>query len=381
MTVSKHFVCVFVLALTFAFSVARAADEGSIPPIPPVISVTPLGTVQQNPVIYGRDGTFSALVDGKSVWTFGDTPMSVPGILGNFWDDNSLSWTTDLDASHGIDLNHDLLDSTGAPAEYLPYLPWEREYNYVHDKNHCTVKPCGAEFAMWDGPVVNDPTRNRTLFYYYELYRGVPGMQGWDTVGAGIAVYTPGQGITRPIENPESKTPTLMWGPKDVAYNSGAIVVGDILYSYGCVGGFLVDNCQVAQVPLADALDITKWTYYAGNGNWSMNPADAVTIFQGGAAANVVFYNSYLGMYMNIFNPALNNDMYYMVSYTPWGPWSKAAFLFKGETPYSGSVDYTGQAHVEFAQGDGQTQYVTYAHPYGFLREDLPLNQVVFGKP
>jgi Domain of unknown function (DUF4185) len=366
------------LILIFILGVAYAGENP--PAIPSVVSVTPLGTVQQNKVIYGRDGTFSALVNGVSFWTFGDTPMSVPGKLDNFWDDNSLSWTTNLDASHGINLNHDLLDDTGAPAEYLPYLSWEARYNYEHDKNHCTENPCGAEFAMWDGPVINDPARNRVLLYYYELYRGVPGMNGWDTVGAGIGVYTPGKGITRPIENSNSKTPTLMWGPKDQAYNSGALVVDDILYSYGCASGFLVDNCMVAKVALADALDITQWTYYAGNNSWSTNPADAVIIFQGGAAANQVFYDAYLGLYMNIYNPALNNDMYYMVSSTPWGPWSAPTLLFKGETPYKGSVNYTGQAHPEFAQGNGQTEYVTYAHPTGLLREDLPLVQVMFGK-
>lgn len=360
--------------------VAYAGQDSQSPAIPTVVSVTQIGTIKQNKVIYGRDGTFSALIDGKSVWTFGDTPMSVPGVLGNFWDNNSLSWTTSLDASKGINLSHDLLDNTGAPAELLPYLPWERKYNYEHDKNHCTVKPCGAEFAMWPGPVINDPARNRVLFYYYELYRGVPGMQGWKTVGGGIAVYTPGKGLIRPIENPHSQTPTLMWGQKDDEYNSGAMVVDDTVYSYGCVLGFLVQNCRVAKVPLADILDITRWSYYAGNGNWSGNPADAVTIFQGGAAANQIFYNTYLGLYMNIYNPALNNDMYVMVSKTPWGPWSKPVLLFKGKTPYSGTVNYTGQAHPELAQGDGQTQYVTYAHPTGFLREDLPLVQVVFGK-
>jgi hypothetical protein len=35
----------------------------------------------------------------------------------------------------------------------------------------------------------------------------------------------------------------------------------------------------------------------------------------------------------------------------------------------------------EFAEGDGQTQYVTYVHSTGFLRSDLPLVQVVFGLP
>src|SRR5579864_6967938 len=112
-------------AIALLTTISAAAQNSGVPPIPTVVSVTPLGTVTQNSVIYGRDGTFSALVDGKSVWTFGDTPMSVAGIEGNSWDDNSLSWTDDLDASHGINLNHDLLDSTGAPAEFLPYLPWE----------------------------------------------------------------------------------------------------------------------------------------------------------------------------------------------------------------------------------------------------------------
>jgi len=357
-----------------------ASDAASVPPIPPVLSVTSLGTVVQNPDILGRDGTFSALVGGVSLWTFGDTPLSVPGQEGNYWDDNSLSWTTNLDASQGITLNHDLLDSTGAPAEYLPYLPWERKYNDEHDKNHCTENPCGAEFAMWDGPVVPDPARNRVLFFYYELWRS-PTKSGWTTVGSGIAVGSPDRKITRPIENPGSQTPTLMWGPNDLAYNSGALAVGDTLYGYGCVGGFLVMNCQVARVPLADALDKTQWTYYAGNGNWSTNPADGVVIFQGGAAANQIFYSPYLGIFVNIYNPALVNDLYYRVSWTPWGPWSDATFLYTGEKPYGNNVNYTGQAHVEFAQGDGQTQYVTYAHPTGFLTEDLPVLQVVFGKP
>jgi len=96
-----------LLAAVALVSISLAAQISAVPPLPTVVSVTSLGAVEQNPVIYGRDGTFSALIDGKSVWTFGDTPMSVPGILGNYWDDNSLSWTDNLDASHGIDLNHD----------------------------------------------------------------------------------------------------------------------------------------------------------------------------------------------------------------------------------------------------------------------------------
>jgi len=377
---------ILITALVFVpgVSFAGAGDAASgPPPVPPVLSVTDMGTVVQNPVIYARDGTFSALVNGNSVWTFGDTPMSVPGKEGIFWDDNSLSWTSNLDASHGITLNHDLLDSTGAPSEFLPYTTAEAQYNYTHDKRHCTAKPCGAELAMWGGPVVWDPARNRVLFFYDEIWR-VPGQSGWTTVGAGIAVGTPGTNgwnIQRPVENPGSQTPTLMWGQKDVEFTGGSLVVNTTMYSYGCVAGFLIMNCQLAQVPLSGALDKTQWTYYAGNNTWSAKPADAVTVFQGGAAGNSVFYNPYLGMYMAIYSGVFVNDVYYRVSNAPWGPWSDQTLLFTGQSGWNNTADYAAEAHVEFAQGNGQTQYVTYVHATGLLRQDLPLVQVVFGQP
>ena len=370
--VTLPFTCV-----TLLFCICSLSQDGP-PPIPPVLSATDIGTVQQNPVIYGRDGTFSTLYQGNSVWSFGDTSMSVPGKNGKYWDDNSLSWTTDLNASDGITLNHDLLDSTGAPEEYLPYTSAEKQYNYQHDSDHCTKQPCGAEFAMWGGPVVADPARNRLLFFYGEIWR-VSGQDGWKGVGTGIAVGTR-KGVTRPIENPNSPTPTLMWGAKDVAYGCGSMVVDDTVYSYACVLDFLTQHYRVARVKIADILDLSKWTYYAGSGNWSTNPADAVNVFDGGAAGSSVFYNAYLGEYMAIYSGIFSDDIYYRVSYTPWGPWSDQAFAFTGRKGYNGATSYAGLAHPEFAEGDGQTQYVTYAHTTGFLHMDEPIEKVVFGK-
>jgi len=372
--------CSALSLVLFSVCFATAADKPQAPPpVPTVISVTDLGVVQQNPVIYGRDGAISALIDGKSVWTFGDTPMSVPGIENHFWDDNSLSWTDNLDASHGIMLDHDFLDITGAPGEFLPYLKWEQDYNYAHDKNHCTADPCGAEFGMWPGQPIYDPARKRALVFYFELWR-VSGNPTWKNVGSGIAVLSSDGKLTRPIENLGSKTPTLMWGADDVAYGSGSVVVKDTLYSYGCTPGFLVMNCQLARVLLSGALDKTQWTYYAGNNSWSANPADAVVVFQGGAAGNTVYWNAYLGAYMAIYSGVLSNDIYCRVARTPWGPWSNQVLLFTGKDGWNNNVDYAGEAHTEFAEGNGQTQYITYAHTTGPLRQDLPLTKVVFGK-
>ncbi len=76
-----------------------------------------------------------------------------------------------------------------------------------------------------------------------------------------------------------------------------------------------------------------------------------------------------------------SNDVFYRVSYTPWGPWSDQALLFTGKPGWNNNTDYAALAHPEYAQGNGKIQYVTYAHTTGFLHMDLPLVQVVFGKP
>jgi Domain of unknown function (DUF4185) len=371
--------CLSYLALISPSPGAASADLVP-PPIPPVESVTDLGIVAQNGDIYARDGAVSALIGGRSVWTFGDTALAVPGTSGKHWDDNSASWTTDLDASNGITLDHDLLDNTGAPAEFLPLTDAEQRYNDNHDPDHCTANPCGAEFALWAGPPVADPARHRALFFYAEIWR-IAGQSSWKYVGTGIAVGTLDGGVVRPVVNPGSPAPTLMWGAKQVGFGGGALVLGQTLYAYGCTAQFLTMHCDLARVPLAGVLNPTQWRYYAGNGRWSADQADAVTVFDGGAAGNSVFFNPYLGEFMAIYSGVFSDDVFYRVSYTPWGPWSGQALLFTGKPGWQNNSDYAAEAHTEFAQANGKFQYVTYVHTTGFLRMELPLVQVVFGQP
>lgn len=369
------------LAVVFGRVRADAANRPAVaPPIPPIVDINDLDAVVQNPVIYGRDGTFSALVNGKSVWTFGDTPLAVPGQSGNHWVDNSLSWTNDLDASDGITLDQDLLDRTGAPAEFLPYTTQERLYNYLHDADHCRLPPCGAEYALWPGHLVADPDRNRVLFFYGLIWR-VAGQSEWTYIGSGIAVKEGSGRITRPILSPGNEHPTLLWtdAAGESGLDGGYVVEGSMLYTYGCSAGFLIMNCMVGRVPLADALDRTQWRYYAGNDTWSTTQADAAIIFNGGAAGNAVFYVPYLNMYMTIYNGVYSDNLYYRVSWTPWGPWSAETLLFTARPGIPGSVSYAGQAHVEYAAQDGRVQYVTYVRTIGFLQFDIPLAQVTFG--
>ena len=358
---------------------ARGERAAAIPPLPPA-TATEMGPVAQNPVILGRDGNFSAEFRGRSIWTFGDTPLSVPGASGNSWQDNTLSWTTDLDASDGIALDHDHLDSTGAPAEFLPLTPEEAEYNLAHDPDSCSATPCGAEFALWNGPIVSDLDRNRMLHFYTEIWRR-SGSPEWRTVGSGIAVWKPSTGIVRPVVDPSSETPTLMWDSDDVQYNSAALVVGRKLYAYGCSAGFLVMYCNVARVGLGGALTESNWRYYTARGAWSADPALAAPVLEGGAAGSTVLYSEHLGHYVAIYSGVYDDDVFYRAAETPWGPWSEQALLFTAQPGWQGNVSYAAEAHPEFAEDNGRVQYVTYVHPTGFLRWDLPLVRIEFGSP
>jgi hypothetical protein len=366
--------------LLFSLSVSIQAQTGP-PPIPVVQSVTPMGTVTQDPVVQGRDGTYSAMLGNASVWLFNDTALTVYNASNENFFSNSLSWATNLDATNGITLNGNHVDSSGYPAAFMPFLPWETLYNQEHagTGTSCQVQPCGEELAIWPGPLVPDPARNRALIFYGEIWRS-PTYSGWVTLGEGIAVWQNGT-ITRPVINPGTQYPTLMWTGSQVGFSSGWVVQGDTLYTYGNQGEFLAENTQIAKVPLESATTASAWTYYAGNNTWSSNASDAVTVFNGGAAGSSVFYDSYLGMYVAIYSGVLNNNLYYNVSYTPWGPWSAATQFYTGLPGYQNDADYAALAHPEFAQGSGQTEFVTYVQTTGFLAQDLQLLKLVFAPP
>lgn len=382
--VSPRSACIVVLAalVPLAGPGSALARPASTAP-PPVVSAVDLGPIQQNSHVLFRDGLFSGDFDGTSIWTFGDTALDAPNEQGADWDDNSLASTTDLDGAGGLTLPGNAPETpAGVPDQYLPFTPAEKTFNQEHagSGSSCEVKPCGEAYALWNGPVVPDPAENRVLFFYYELKR-TTGVSGWTTIGEGIATWSPGDAVVRPVESPGSPFPTLMWGPDGPDWADGAVTVDGTLYAYGCSSGFLVQNCDLGRVPLADATTAADWTYYTSAGTWSPDVTQAATVIQGGAAGTSVFWAPLLGEYMAVYMPPESDEIVDRVAPEPWGPWSAPSDITEGEPPAAGAVDYAGMAHPEFAQDDGRIQYVAYYRPTGsFSGEDRWL-QVAFGQP
>lgn len=353
--------------------------QSAAPPVPQIEAVRSMGTVTQDPLIYGRDGTFSAEIGGRSYWTFNDTAMRAYNVDGHNFISNTLAWTDSLNASNGIYLNHDHLDRTGVPTEYMPFTAAEKKFNDVHDPNHCTANPattCGEDYAIWPGPIVPIPGTTLAYQFYGKVFRGGD-IQGFQPLGGGIAIEIGGK-FFRPVEAPGTSEPTLMWQGSEVAYADGALVENGFLYALGCQIGFLVENCRMARVPILEVLHKQSWRYYAGGESWSADPNTAVTIFQGGAAGNSVFYDKALHEYIAVYSGIFSNNVYYRAAQHPWGPWSAESLLFVGQQGATGTVNYAALAHPEFEENDGLSEYVTYVQNTGFLQQALQLVKVTF---
>lgn len=356
------------------------AAAQSTPPGPTVVSVDDLGHSYQNPDIIGRDGNESTLFNGVSFWGFSDTPLTVPNNNGKNWDDNSAAWTTDLNGADGLDLDHDIADANGVPEEFLPHTPQELAFNARHagSGTHCQVKPCGLEDSLWNGPLVTDQANDQMLSFYSSLIR--PVANGWKTLGFGIATISSDYTVTRPIENPASKYPTLLYVGSDYGPNA-ALTVGDELYTYFCKGGFLIENCVLGRAPIASATSSSSWTYLTAQRTWSPTMTDGAVVFHGGAAGSDVTWDPGLDAYLATYMPPESNDVVAQTAPNLWGPWSSPTTLFTGATPEANSVDYAGWAHPEFSSDNGLTQYIAYYHPIDGLTGETRWVQVDFAPP
>ncbi len=275
------------------------------------------------------------------------------------------------------------MDSSGALERFIPFTADEINYNTTHNSSHCTAPThCGASLALWPGPIVYDPATQQVVVPFGEIVRGgdISGFQG---VGAGLAVgkiaHNGYMDLSRPIENPGSSTPTLLWSAGEQSFTDESFILNGYYYAYGGKGVFVTTEELLARVPVAELLQKSAWTYYAGNGVWSSNVADAVDVFDGGAAGSSVFFDAYLNEWIAIYAGNFTDYIYYRAANAPEGPWSDQALLFTGITGYNNNADYAAHAHPEFSPANGQTEYVDYVHSAGAFRQNLPLLKVVFG--
>jgi len=134
---------------------------------------------------------------------------------------------------------------------------------------------------------------------------------------------------------------------------------------------------HLARVPVASVLDRSAWRFYAGNGVWSDNVADAAVIFDGADQLSV-HWSSFLGRYLAIYIQPLSTNAVARVADHPEGPWSDTVLLFQALTPADGGMDYCGMAHLELQRDGGRFEYVSYVRDTAPFQSERRLVEIEF---
>ena len=338
-------------------------------------AVRDLGPLPTNPAIRGRDGGYSALVAGRSVWLYGDTILAAPGEDGSSWRNNTWSWTLDTAAADGLNGFAEPLDAQGAPLEFFPVTADEADFNQRHAGDPCQEAPCGARRVLWPGPLV--PLEDGRALAFYLKIHGEPGEWNFSSLGCGVALWDGTDAPpTRPEVRPGHAEPTLLW-PADAEFcPSAALLEGDHLYAWSCI-----ENpgkpCHLARVPPADALDPAAWRYWDGDA-WAPDRADAAPVFRGNDMASV-HRSPHFGLLLAIYSRPLDREIVLRTAERPEGPWSREERLFLALEAPSGDAPYSGMAHPE--QSDGPREFISYHRGTGDWQGELRLVEVTLAAP
>lgn len=340
--------------LVAALTACGAAEAPTV-----VARAVDLGAIEQNPVIQGRDGGYSALVWDRSIWIYGDSILAQEGEDGSAWRHNTWSHTPDLDAADGLTGFAEATDALGAPHELFVQTEVERAFNQAHRGPDCQEQPCGARWALWPGPMVWDEARQRALIVYTKIY-GEPGEWNFHGVGIGIAVWEGiDQPVQRPVVRPEAEHPTLLWSEKEVNLGSAAVVDGEMLYLFGCHG--TDKSCKLGRAPLASVHSIDAWQYYAGSDRWSPEADDAIGLFNAMDMTSV-HWNDYLRAFVAFYSPPFDNRVMMRTAPALTGPWSLPMHAFDTRAPMDDpdQFAYSGLGHAELQADGGRVEYVSY---------------------
>lgn len=334
-----------------------------------------IGVVTQSKLFVGRDGGGSAVVWGKSVWSFGDSVTSVKDVEGETWHHNSFSFTDDLAGADGITLA-ERTDAAGAPAYFLAPTEDEAAFNVAHRGDPCKEQPCGARFAVWPGAPVFDAARNRALIPH-GLISAAPGELDFHGVGQSFAVWTDfAKAPERPVVAPGTKHPTILFAEGEAPYGMVSVIDGEFLYGFGCFHAGWDFHCPIGRVALDHVFERSAWRFWDG-GSWSESIAAAKPVLDASSIVSVHF-NAYLKSWTAIYSAVLSNDVMLRTAPALTGPWSEASTIYTTDRKGKEGNTYDTYVHPEYSEENGRVLYLTHSRPTeGWFGSELALVRVV----
>ncbi|NUM36937.1 MAG: DUF4185 domain-containing protein [Candidatus Brocadiae bacterium] len=353
--------------------------ESEIPLGVKVAAVREIGPLSFKPIIRGRDGGYSTQFQDRSVWAFGDTVLDSPGEDGSQWRSSTWCWTRDLDAKDGIVGFDEPVDAKGASYEFLPFTAEELKYNKANAGVEIPEEK-RSRYALWPGPIVVDPATGKGYVFYVKIFAKCGDFNFYST-GHSVALWeSPDKPLVRPKVRQDGQDPTLLFLKEEGAIGQAAVVSGEWVYVYGCDTKELSWPCIVARVSFANLLNRNEWQFFAGNGKWSKDLKDAISIMDASPMLTV-HWNEYLGKYLALYSTPLKNTISIRTSDHPEGPWSQSQVIHQCLPPTNPKQwSYSGLAHPEFAREKGRIEYFSYYRETGFFLGEIRLVEIVLEK-
>jgi tetratricopeptide (TPR) repeat protein len=180
--------------------------------------------------------------------------------------------------------------------DFLPFTSDESSANTEHRLMNCEAdaSDCHTRWILKPHGLVADAARGRALVFYSKWKNdGLKGKRGERIrIGTSLAVWRNVElPAERPVFQPSSQEPTLLFGQDEPEWGTAAFVSGNTLFVYA--------NSLLAQVPLDQAMLRNAWKFYAGSGSWSENWRDARPVpGVGNASPLSVHWNDYVGKYL-----------------------------------------------------------------------------------
>lgn len=307
-----------------------------------------LGMLADAPSVQGRDGGFSALIGGRSLWAFGDTILTAPASDGS----TSRTNTPGLNVP-GFLPSTEPTDATGAPAQLVPFSSTELTYNQTHHD--------GSRYAVWPGGVVERGGQG-LVFFGRELLEAdqdpVPG-----TWAMGIADIAPGATIA-------TRRAGALWGPQDCAWAGPFLGTDGYAYFTAVVNRPNRANCPnrssvvqpigMARAPLSSVDVQSSWRFWNGT-SWSTNQLQTATMLHILSSTLSVEWNDTLDKYLMV--TGIWSDSDYLVADAPQGPWSAPEQFVTSLPSDPANRNYHFIQHPEHAGTDDGVLLVHYTRP------------------
>ncbi len=338
-----------------------------------------LGEQKTNiPTGIDRDLGFSGVVNGQSVWTYGDTILdkSINGIKPMAYDSVALGEKTDTSKIHFKNLG-----SFGQPGNWVPLTPTEKNTGGV------------SRFAM-GGTNVIEYAPGKGLVYYLKNDRqgGVNRL-----MGAGVAqVEADANGAsatrTRPVHSANTSTDsdTLLWGPSDPWYGDIGITYDPRDKKVYAYGNGPDRGVYLARVPATQANDVTAYEYwdqstqswYTGVKKVDRNQAifshhhDTPFQHQEIFSQSNAFWSNYYNAWMFLTSGGYpGTRIAVMTAPKLEGPWT-ALTKVSDACPATNAVCYAVAPHPEYDES-GKTVLVSYTEWAG-PRMTVQLRRITF---